>query len=49
MAVRDNGHVSTSEREILVNRLYDAPRDLVFEAFTSRSHLSKWWGPDAWH
>jgi uncharacterized protein YndB with AHSA1/START domain len=34
-----------SDREIVVTRVFDAPRDLVFEAHTSCEHLSKWWGP----
>ncbi|GAB7045230.1 SRPBCC domain-containing protein [Catenuloplanes indicus] len=35
-----------TDREILVTRLIDAPRELVFEAFTDVRHLSRWWGPD---
>jgi uncharacterized protein YndB with AHSA1/START domain len=34
------------DREIVVSRLVDAPRELVFEAFTEVRHLSQWWGPD---
>jgi len=26
--------------------VFDAPRDLVFEAWTDPKHLAKWWGPD---
>lgn len=38
--------VSTpSDREIVTTRVFDAPRDLVFEAHTSCEHLSHWWGP----
>ena len=38
--------VSTpSEREIVMTREFDAPRDLVFEAHTSCEHMSRWWGP----
>lgn len=33
------------EREIMVTRVFDAPRNLVFEAWTKDEHLSKWWGP----
>ena len=32
--------------EIEVTRILDAPRDLVFEAWTDAEHLAKWWGPD---
>jgi uncharacterized protein YndB with AHSA1/START domain len=33
------------EREIVITRVFDAPRDLVFDAWTQKEHLSKWWGP----
>jgi uncharacterized protein YndB with AHSA1/START domain len=36
----------TADREIVVTRLIDAPRELVFEAFTEVRHLSQWWGPN---
>ncbi|HYY09145.1 MAG TPA: SRPBCC family protein [Actinomycetota bacterium] len=36
----------TADREIVISREIDGPRDLVFEAFTDVSHLSEWWGPD---
>lgn len=36
----------TAEREIVVSRVINAPRELVFEAFTEVRHLSRWWGPD---
>ena len=38
--------VSTpSDRQIVMTRVFDAPRDLVFEAHTSCEHMSNWWGP----
>lgn len=36
----------TADREIVISRVIDAPRELVFEAFTEVRHLSQWWGPD---
>lgn len=36
---------STAEREIVMTREYDAPRELVWKAWTEREHLAKWWGP----
>ncbi|WP_042397403.1 SRPBCC family protein [Streptacidiphilus carbonis] len=36
----------TADREIVISRVIDAPRELVFEAFTEVRHLSRWWGPD---
>lgn len=34
-----------SDREVVITRTIDAPRELVFEAFTDVRHLSQWWGP----
>jgi len=36
---------STADREIVITRVIDARRELVFEAFTEVRHLSQWWGP----
>ena len=35
----------TADREIVISRVIDAPREVVFEAFTRVRHLSRWWGP----
>ena len=37
---------ATADREIVMSRVIDAPRELVFEAFTAVRHLSQWWGPE---
>jgi uncharacterized protein YndB with AHSA1/START domain len=37
--------VSTSNREILISRVVDAPRELVWEAMTNPKHVINWWGP----
>ncbi len=34
-----------SDRELVVMRVFDAPRSLVLEAWTTREHLIHWWGP----
>jgi uncharacterized protein YndB with AHSA1/START domain len=34
-----------ADREIVISRVIDATRELVFEAFTDVRHLSHWWGP----
>ena len=34
----------TSDREIVVTRVFDAPRALVFKAWTDPKHLAHWWG-----
>jgi uncharacterized protein YndB with AHSA1/START domain len=37
---------ATADREIVISRVIDAPRELGFEAFTEVRHLSRWWGPE---
>jgi uncharacterized protein YndB with AHSA1/START domain len=32
-------------REVTITRVFDAPRALVFKAWTRPEHLSRWWGP----
>jgi|HubBroStandDraft_4_1064222.scaffolds.fasta_scaffold201555_2 uncharacterized protein YndB with AHSA1/START domain len=37
--------VLPEHRELTLVRVYDAPRALVFKAFTDPVHLARWWGP----
>lgn len=34
-----------SNREILMQRVINAPRELVFEVWTNPKHVGNWWGP----
>ena len=34
-----------SEHEIVIERAFDAPRTLVFEAWTKAEHVTHWWDP----
>jgi uncharacterized protein YndB with AHSA1/START domain len=36
---------STAEREIVLSRVFDAPRKMVWEAWTDPEQVAKWWGP----
>lgn len=36
---------ATAERELVVTRVFDAPRRLVFKAWTQPEHAARWWGP----
>lgn len=40
--------VRTTDRELFMSRVFDAPRQRVFEAFSSCEQLSHWWGPREW-
>ncbi len=33
------------DREIVISRVLNAPRELVFEAWTNPEHVGVWWGP----
>jgi uncharacterized protein YndB with AHSA1/START domain len=33
------------KQEIVITRIFDAPRDLVFRTYTDPSTISEWWGP----
>lgn len=34
-----------TNRELVITRIFDAPRELVFKAWTEPKHLAQWWGP----
>jgi len=40
-----SGGVAPKEREVVITRVLEAPRRLVFEAWTKPEHLVRWWGP----
>jgi len=37
-----------SDREVVMTRVFDAPRRLVFEAFSKPELLKRWFGPRGW-
>ena len=37
---------TTTDRSFTITRLVDAPRDRVWDAWTTLEHLERWWGPD---
>ncbi|HEX8430432.1 MAG TPA: SRPBCC domain-containing protein, partial [Longimicrobium sp.] len=37
---------STADRVIEQSRVFAAPRELVFTAFTDPDHIPHWWGPN---
>jgi len=36
----------TSDRELIITRLLNAPRELVWDVFTTPEHIKNWWGPN---
>ncbi len=40
-----NASIDTAEQELVLTRVFAAPRELVFEAWTDPEHLARWFGP----
>jgi uncharacterized protein YndB with AHSA1/START domain len=38
---------AADQRELVITRTFDAPRHLVFAAWTDPKHIVQWWGPRA--
>lgn len=37
---------STGVKQVTLTRLIDAPRELVWQAWTDPKHITQWWGPE---
>jgi uncharacterized protein YndB with AHSA1/START domain len=44
--VRSNAASNQTDHDVLLTRDIEAPRELVFEAWTNPKHLGEWWGPE---
>jgi len=44
----DNSTIASDQKEILFTRVFDAPRELVWEAWTKPGHIARWWGPNGY-
>lgn len=36
------------DKTLTLERIFNAPRELVFHAFSEEKHLKHWWGPRGW-
>jgi uncharacterized protein YndB with AHSA1/START domain len=36
------------DKTLTLERIFKAPRELVFQAFSQEKHLKHWWGPRGW-
>jgi uncharacterized protein YndB with AHSA1/START domain len=45
MANTDDPNTNPAQQELVITRVFDAPRELVFEAWTEPIHFVRWWGP----
>ena len=39
---------AATAQEITITRVFDAPRELVWKAWTEPARLARWWGPRGW-
>ena len=39
------GSMANEEQELVLTRVFDAPRELVFKVWTDPKHVAQWWGP----
>jgi uncharacterized protein YndB with AHSA1/START domain len=46
MAAKNSLDLESDPRSIIGVREFEAPRDLVFSAWTDPRHLAQWWGPN---
>ena len=46
MSVTNSIDLERDPRSIIGTRVFEAPRELVFSAFSDPQHLAQWWGPD---
>ena len=40
------GSANSKERELVIERVFDAPLEVVFDAWSKPEHLTQWFGPD---
>jgi uncharacterized protein YndB with AHSA1/START domain len=45
---RTSAATNAGERELVITRIFDAPRELVFKAWTKPERVKRWWGPNGW-
>jgi uncharacterized protein YndB with AHSA1/START domain len=45
MSTKQSSQQNADDREIVITRDFNAPRELVWEAMTNPKHVVNWWGP----
>ncbi len=46
MTAGKNVAINAADSEIFSTRVIDAPRDLIFKAWTDPKYVAQWWGPN---
>ena len=44
--VSDSTPVTAADQEVLITRIFDAPREQVFKAWTDPDEVAAWYGPE---
>jgi uncharacterized protein YndB with AHSA1/START domain len=45
MSIQNDNATELLERELVITRVFDAPRELVWKAWTDPKHVAQWRGP----
>lgn len=45
MSAKDNPADKAQSTSLVITRVFDAPRELVWKAWTDPEHAMRWWGP----
>jgi len=45
MRIVNDAEVELQDRELVISRIFDAPKELVFKVWTEPEHIKNWWGP----
>lgn len=45
MAGKDSPGAEPAEQVLVITRIFDAPRELVWKAWTDPERITRWWGP----
>jgi uncharacterized protein YndB with AHSA1/START domain len=48
MTTHDKMTVEAKGRELTIERIFNAPPELMFEMWSDCKHLKHWWGPKEW-
>jgi len=46
MSTQTDSRIESAAEELVITRVFDASRGLVFKAWTEPEHLMRWWGPN---
>ena len=45
MKIVNDSEIEIQDKEFVITRLFDAPKELVFKVWTDPEHMQRWWGP----